>query len=120
MQVGKSWDYQEYLYRTPALSGLNGLLHGDDHQTQIIKKENAGGKMFYIIGASNFRNSSRTNAGLGGTNANEWTVEYVDATAQNNYYIEMKSTTNLLRVQLIDGNNADNNANTIFTTYITN
>ena len=117
---GKSFDYQEYLYRMPSLSGLNGMLHGDDHQTQIIKKENAGGKMFYIMGASNFRNSSRTDNGIGGNDANEWTEEYFDNTAQNNYYIEMKSTTGLVRVQLIDGNNVDNDNNTIFTTYITN
>tara|TARA_R110000765_G_scaffold279101_1_gene376758 strand:+ start:609 stop:2768 length:2160 start_codon:yes stop_codon:yes gene_type:complete len=117
---GKSFDYQEYLYTTPALSGLNGMLHGDDHQTQITTKPNAGGKQFYIIGASNFRNSGRSNQGLGGTNASEWTVNYVDVTAQNNYFVELKSAPGVVKIELIDAGNADNGSNIIFTQLITN
>ncbi len=117
---GKSFNYQEYLYTNPALSGLNGMLHGDDHQSQVVTKPNAGGKQFYIIGASNFRNSGRSNNGLGGTNANEWTVNFVDVTAQNNYFVEMKSAPGVVKVEFIDGNNPDSTSNVMFTQLITN
>ena len=89
---GKSFSHQEYIY---GLSGLNGLIHGDDHQTQVLRQN---GGSFLIIGASNFRNSSRSN---NGTPAG-WDALYFDNTAQNNYYVEMKSTSEYCRIQLID------------------
>ena len=120
--ANKSFQHNEYMYDLPALSSVNGILHGDDHLTQILQKPNPNdaSKDFFIIGASNFRNSSRVDNGLGGTNANEWTVNYKDLTAQNNYYVELKSTTGLVRIQLIDGNNSDPATNVIYTQYITN